>query len=165
MARPKNPAAAEQLGAQLRALRVRAGTPSYNQIAFHIHSHIGDERITPSGEWLRLAHTNKVDPWTADLAHLDALARYYGIAASDLHEGIASRLAVIGREWAGPERARIVAMERRKKARRTDATPGRRGVGDGPAACRYAPPKVVTSLFAHVLHPSGDSRLALGQAA
>lgn len=105
-----------------------------------IHTHVGDDRITPSAEWIRLAHTGKVDPWTADLASIDTLARYYGVNPAQLHPALEARLAVIGREWAGPERVPAKVKERRRTAVKTEAASAPTRSDNDPPSRRYAQP-------------------------
>lgn len=117
MARTKDVAAAEELGSQLTLLWEQHHQPGYREIERTLLAHVGAE-ITPSDEWIRQAHNGRIDPWTADLVQLDALAKFYGLRVGDLHPILAARQAfLLEDELPDGGTGVLVKLDRRRRSR------------------------------------------------
>lgn len=91
MARIRDEEAATELGAAFKEAHEQAGPEalSYREMERVLYDYLRD--LTPSAEWIRLLHVGKVDPWTADLVQVDAVAKVYGKRAGEMHPILTTR--------------------------------------------------------------------------
>jgi hypothetical protein len=117
MARTKDSAAAEELGEALASMWEQYDRPGYREIERTLLAYLGPE-ISPSNEWIRQAHQGRIDPWTADLVQVDALAKFYGLRVGDLHPVLAARQAFLMQdELPDLGTGVLVKLDRRRRSR------------------------------------------------
>ena len=81
--RPFNHEAAAEMAANLSRIRAAAGSPTYGTIHLHLIVECG---LTITDETVRKYHVGLVDPTTAPVEMIAALATYYGVGISEISE-------------------------------------------------------------------------------